>query len=106
MSVTSLMNQTITKYVRSSYNSQGREVLGSGTSVRARIQAKKKNILLPNGTVFTIDALVFVPCNTIINVDDKVTFDSQNYKVYAKYPAIDGMGNTSHLELQLVKWQI
>ena len=99
------MNQTITKYAKSSYNDEGREVVGSGSTVQCRFQKRTSRRLLPNNTVITIDAIVYVPPATSINTDDKVTFESQNYKVFAIYEAVGGDGQKNHLKCELIKWQ-
>jgi len=102
---TGLLNQTIIIYGKSSYNSQGREVVGSGVSVKARFQAKQKNIMLPTGATITISAIAYVASTISANIDDKVTYDSQTYKVFAKYKVPDSKGNTNHIKLDLLKWQ-
>ena len=105
MSLLGLMNQTITKYAKSSYNSEGREVVGSGSSVKCRFQKRTVRRLLPNNSVVTIDAVVYMPGDTSISNDDKVSFESVNYKVFAVYEAVDGAGVKNHLKCELIKWQ-
>src|SRR4051794_37881845 len=105
MSVQSLLNQTATLYSQSSYNAQGREVVGATTTVKSRIQAKKRTRLTPTGAMFQIDAVAFFMPSVTIAIDDKVTFSSQNYKVTAIYPVPDGQGNTDHIEAELMLWQ-
>lgn len=105
MSLAGLLNQTITIYSKSGYSASGRESLGSGVSVNSRLQATTKQKLLPNGSLITILAIAYVPSTTTVNIDDKVTYGGNNYKVYGKYNAIDGAGNTNHIKLELVKWQ-
>lgn len=104
MSITGLLNQTLTLYGKSSYNSEGREVVGSGSSVKCRFQRTTKRRVLPDGSLLTIDAIVYVAGDTSINTDDKVTFGGDNYKVAGIYSAVDGAGSTNHLKLELIKW--
>lgn len=104
MSLLGLLNQTITIASKSSYNNEGREVVGAGTSVKCRFQQTTKRRLLPNGSLQTIDGIVYVPGDTSVNTDDKVTFNSVTYKVFSKYAAVDGSGNTDHYKLELIKW--
>jgi hypothetical protein len=106
MSLQGLLNQDITLYLKSSYDAYGRETLGSGTDYRCRFQAVKKNKLLPNGEVATIDAIVYMAGTVDVDVNDKVTYSGVNYKVLGKNTQIDGQGNTNHLKLELVKFQI
>lgn len=105
MGITSLFNQTISLYNKSSYDDEGREVVGSATSVRCRFQRTSKRRLLPNGTLLTIDAIVYIPGTTSINTDDKVTFAGVNYKVIGRYDAIGANGVANHIKLEVVKWQ-
>lgn len=105
MGINGLLNQTITLYSKSGYNAYGRENVGSGTSVQSRFQKQTKQKLLPNGSLITIEAVVYVPADTTVAVDDKVTYGSVDYKVYAIYAAVDGVGTTNHLKLELTKWK-
>lgn len=105
MSVNELLNQTIVVYSKTSYNAQGREVVGSGVSVSARVQMVTKNVTTPTGAILTIIAKVFVGPDASVNVDDKITFSGQNFKVYNKYPSVGRLGQVHHYELQLIKWQ-
>lgn len=103
--ITGLLNQTITVYTKSSYNSEGREVVGSGTSVKARVQPKIKRRLMPNGSVVNIDALAYVASGSTIDTDDRVDLGSDKYKVLGKYAVPGADGNTDHIELELIKWR-
>lgn len=106
MSAVSLMNQRITVATRTGYDGEGAEVFGGNTVVQARVQQTSRRKLLPNGSVITIDAIVYVPPETTIETNDKVTYSSVAYKVLSKYTAVDGSGNADHLKLELVKWQV
>ena len=103
--ITGLLNQTITVYGKSSYNAEGREVVGSGTSVKARIQPKIKRRLMPNGSVVNIDAIAFVNNDATVDTDDRVDLGSDKYKVAGKYSVPGADGNTDHIELELIKWR-
>lgn len=105
MAIAGLLNQTATHYSKSSYTADGRENLGSGSSVRLRIQPKTKRLLLLDGSVLTIDAIAFAAADAAIVTDDKITYSSTTYKVVDVYPVPGGDGNTHHLELRLIKWQ-
>lgn len=103
--IAGLLNQVITIYPETSYNSQGREVVGTGVTVKARIQPKQKTRLKPNGEVQVIDAKAYVLPSITVNIDDRVDYGSFKYKVVSKYPVPDGLGNTDHIELELALWQ-
>lgn len=105
MSVTSLMNQSLTLYPKASYDRYGREVVGSGSSVICRFQATTKTKLLANGEIAQIEGIVYVPSTTTVEIDDKVTFNSKDFKVFGKYTAVDGDGVTNHIRLELIQWK-
>lgn len=105
MSLIGLLNQTINIQNQTSYNNEGREIVGSGTSVRSRFQQTTKRRLLPNGSLQTIDAIVYVPGTTTVTTDSKITYNGVSYKVFSIYNAIDGSGRTSHIKMEVIKWQ-
>lgn len=105
MTIDGLFNQTITISSKSGYSSDGREQVGTATSVSARFQAQTKRKLLPDGSLLLIEAIAYVPASTTVSTDDKITYDGNNYKVVGKYAAVDGEGDTNHIKLELVKWQ-
>lgn len=105
MGINSMLNQQITIASKTGYNAYGRETVTGATIVQARFQKSSKQRLLPNGTLLTIEAIVYVPSDTVVVIDDKVTYGGIDYKVYGIYTAIDGTGNTNHLKLELCKWK-
>lgn len=105
MSVTSMMNQTVSIANKSGRNAQGRATVGSATSVRARFQPQQKTRYFGNNQVKVIDAIAYVPAGTAVEVGDKLTYDSKDYAVDGVYETPDGSGNTNHVKLELRKWQ-
>ena len=105
MGIAGFFNQTLTIYAKSSYNTYGREVVGTGVDVSGRVQETTKRKMLPNGSMITIDAIAYVPANTTVNVDDRVDVGTNKYKVIDKYGAVDGTGTTHHIKLNLIKWR-
>ena len=105
MALTDLFNQTITIASKTGYNEYGRETTSGATAIQSRFQKTTKQKLLPNGSLITIEATVYVPAATVVVVDDKVTYGGVDYKVYGIYAATDGAGATNHLKLELVKWK-
>jgi hypothetical protein len=103
--INGLLNQVITISSKTGYNSYGREVTTAATSVYARFQKTNKQKLLPNGSMITVEAIVYVPSDTVVVIDDKVTYGGIDYKVYGIYTAVDGAGRTNHLKLELTKWK-
>lgn len=105
MSISGLLNQKVTVYNKTGYNRYGRETVGNAGYVYARMQVGKKSKLLPNGQVQTVEAIAFVLPDTTIAVNDKVTYDSIDYKVADVSKMVDDTGTVHHLELSLIKWQ-
>lgn len=105
MSFAGLLRQEVTIYPKTGYGADGRSTAGTGVTVKARIQETTKRKLLPTGTLITIDAIVYVPASTTVATDDKLVYGSNSYKVFGKYSAIGGAGQTHHIKLELIKWQ-
>lgn len=105
MSFLGLLNQTVTIYSKSGYDAYGRETVGSGSGVSARVQKTTKRKLLDNGSLVLIVAECWLPPETTVNVDDRVVFGDDSYKVFNKYEAINDNGGTHHIKLELIKWQ-
>lgn len=105
MGINSMLNQQIIIASKTGYNAYGRETVTGSTVVQARFQKTNKQLLLPNGSLLTIEAVVYVPSDTVVVVDDKVTYGGVDYKVYGIYTAIDGTGKINHLKLDLCKWK-
>lgn len=101
---TSLFNQSVTLYTTSSYTEFGRERLSAGTICKVRFQPTTKTMLLPNGTVKQVDAIVYFAPDVEIEVEDKVRYSGVDYKVVGKSEGVDGQGNTNHIKVQLAVW--
>lgn len=104
MAISQLLNQTVTLYARGSYDAFGREVVGSGTSYRARVQEVTKSKLLPNGQQVTIDAIVYLNGSPSISANDRLDYNGVKYKIFGKSVGVDGQGNSHHTKLELIKW--
>ena len=98
MSINGLLNQTIIITTKTGYDAYGRETTSGNTPIQARFQKKTKQKLLPNGSLITIEAVCYVPADTTVAIDDKITYQSISYKVYGIYAAVDGNGVTNHLK--------
>ena len=105
MSIGGLLNQTIQIRAKSGYNEYGRESVAGAVSVQARVQETTKRVMEPGGNLITIDAIAYVPGDTTVSTDDRVTYDNQEYKVYGKYTARDGEAVANHIKLNLIKWR-
>lgn len=107
MSLINLLNQTITHYPKSGLSADGRETYGAGVEYLARFQPVSRNRLtrtLNNTDVILIEAIAYLDGEPDININDKITYDSGNYKVHGRSKAVDGQGNVNNTKLELKKW--
>jgi len=104
MSIKGFFNQEITLYPKSSRNRYGRVVIGSGTDYNARFQKVSKSRLLPNGQTLLIAGIMYAKSGLSININDRVDYGTDYYKVWGKTEPVDGQGNVHHLKLELIKW--
>ena len=104
MSIDHLLNQEVTLYTKSGYGADGKPSHSTETTIDSRFEKITKRILLPNGQLLTIAAVVMVGSDVSINTDDKITYNSIDYKVVDIEIAVDDLGQTSHKELRVIKW--
>lgn len=104
MSIKSLLRQTLTIYTQTSYNAEGREVVGAGTDYDCRFQAASKEKLMPGGSKASLDAIAYVLPTTTVSEDDHVTYDGVRYKIIGIYETPGGDGQTKFKKLELSQW--
>lgn len=104
MSLGGLLNQSISWYSRGSYSADGRPSFTTATTIMGRLEARAKRVLLPNGTVINVDAFLIVEPSHTIASDDKITFDSVDYRVLDIFKVPGGNGAVHHQEIRLAKW--
>lgn len=105
MSLSGLLNQTVTIYPKSSYNKYGREVVSSGAENCARVQEVSKSKLLPNGQTINIDLIVYLKNNVTVSINDKLDYLGTKYKVFSFSKPVDGSGQLHHIKIECIKWQ-
>lgn len=104
MQISMLFNQALTVYGKTSYNEYGREVLGSASIVRARIQQTSKRRLMPDNSILTTDAICYIAGDNVVYTDDKISFGGVDYKVFSVSKIVDGQGNIDHLKIEVFRW--
>ena len=104
MTIAGLLNQTITIYNKTGFDSFGKPNLSSGVSARARVQQVTKQRVLPNNVVVTIYAIMYVGPSVTVNVDDRITHGGVDYKVFSRNVQVDDRGATNHYKLECTKW--
>ncbi len=111
MSLNSLMRQIITLYNRSGFDRYGKETVGSGSSVKARVQVVSKPRFHfsadgSNAVQYVITAIIYIPSTTTVNEGDKITHGALDYRVHGITLSTDGRGNTAFKKLECTKWNI
>ena len=104
MTLAGLLNQTMTLYTSSGYGDDGRASHGSGVSTKCRFEPEVRRVMLPDGSILTIDATVIVAASTTVATEAKATYSGNDYKVVDVFDVPGGNGETHHKELRLVKW--
>lgn len=99
----SLLNQDVIIYSRTSFDAYGREVALSGITYKARFQRISRSRLLPNSQVVVIDAIAYLNGAPGVEINDRVSYGGNNYKIFGKSIAVDGQGNSHHTKIELVK---
>lgn len=106
MSIAGLLNQTMTLSAPSGFGGDGRSTHSDGVSVKCRFEPEVKRVMLPDGTILTIDAMVIVGPATTVATEAKATYNGNDYRVVDVFDVPGGNGATHHKELRLVKWPI
>lgn len=105
MSLKQYLNQTVTHYARSSYNTYAEQVdAGSGTTHNARVELKTIRRMLPNGEIKVIDGKVFIMGDPGISIDERIDYSGIKYRVFAVKGNVDGQGNIHHTTIEIAKW--
>ncbi len=105
MSLLGLMNQTCTIYPKTGYSGEGRASLGTGVSSICRAQSMNKNVRISERETATIDLLLYLPADTDVGLDYKVTYNGSDHKMLKIYPTPNGEGVTEFNRVECIKWQ-
>lgn len=100
-----LLNQTVTIYNQNSQNRHGEDAYSAGAEVKARFVPKTRTILQPNGVVIQTDGVCYVKPETVVAVNDKITFGGATYKVVGKDAGVNRDGSTHHWTLKVALWR-
>lgn len=105
MSIANLLRQTATIYTKSGYNKFGRDVSGDGTQVVCRFQNQTKTKLMPNQEVVQLVGVFYFLGTVTINTEDRIVYNSLNYKVFSVNGFVDGRGDQRMIKCEVQKWQ-
>lgn len=104
MSYVGFLNQTITIRGSSTTDEFGKQVFEASGTAKARFQQSNKTVLDSHGNVKSIDALIFVKAELAVDNDDKITYESVDYKVVGIKQRVGKNGVVHHQELEVVRW--
>lgn len=97
-----LMNSTVTVSTRASHNNYGEPSYGSGSTYRARINAKTGFVRTAEGETIEFNTVVWVASTKAFTADDKITLpDGSAPQVLAVERPFDEDGTQHHVRFLL-----
>lgn len=102
--ITGLLNQSCSVSTVGAVDKFGKHTYAAAATYACRFQRTTRVIATKQNEVEPIDGIVFLDSDAVVAIDDKLTFNSIDYRVMRIEPMIDGRGNTRHYELLVQKW--
>lgn len=106
MSLTSLMRQRVAVSNVSGFSEYGRETYGTPAYIFARVQLTTRQRWDPSGKPVTIAMVAYLPKDTVVAVQDKISYQGVAYRVFGLAEAIGGDGQVSHIKVECIKWKV
>lgn len=106
MSISNLLNQTITLTAQGEQDKFGKASFSSGTDYNARFERTNKTIHTKENTVEPIDGVVFLSSDVTVSLGDRIVYDSQTYRVMKISEPPIGNGVIHHKELLVQEWNL
>jgi len=105
VSFKSMLKQSITvENPDGSRDKQGRDGLGSSTTLAARVQRTNKVITTAERDREPIDAIIFVGPETPVRKSARITYDSEQYRVIKSEDVPGRNGSIHHIEIMAQLW--
>jgi len=101
MSVTSLMNQSLTITPRGGIDGFGENEDGTPFIVKARVEPEVENVIDSVGQTRITNFRIFIEPTVTITPQDKVTWDGTTYLVLKVESMYKGSGELSHKEVMV-----
>ncbi len=102
--IESYLNQSVTRKAKTGFDKYGKPTTGTGATVVCRMQNKTKRLKNPStGEEYVADAELWVKASQALEIDDLVTFESQDYKVVQVEVKKALAGSTNHKKAYLVR---
>lgn len=106
MAIANLLNQSVTIYAKAVRNRYGKTTFDSGTLYAARFEQTNKTISTVQSDKEPIDGVVFLNSDCVVDVGDKVVYNSQDYRVLRRSNVPGANGKTHHVELMVQLWSL
>lgn len=106
MNVDHLLQQTCTISVAGAQDRFGKKGFSDGVDYACRFQQTSRIMRKPNGEKAPIVGIIWLASTALVNIDDKLEFLGDPYRVMMISPMIDGTGATRHLELMVSNWSL
>ena len=106
MSITSLLNQTITLTSQGQRDKFGKVTFATGTSYPARFERNHKLIFTKQNEAINIDGTVFLNPNVTVAVGDRLVYDSVTYQVMQVNEPVGATGAVHHIEVLVQEFSI
>lgn len=102
MSISTYLNQTVTKKTTAEYDLYGKPIPELSTSIKCRIQSSSKKLVGDNGIEFIVDAEMWIKPTDALDTDDVITWGGNDYKVIKVDSKRDLTGSINHKKCYLV----
>lgn len=106
MSAANFLQHQITLTPRTGNTGAGDPSYGASSTVKAKFVTKSQLIVDQNGKEVTSDSHVFIPQATTVSPEDKVTYESVNYRILKITDQRGTVTTLKHKKLMLQRTQI
>lgn len=103
--LTDYFNQDITVTSFTSYDGYGNPTYGSSATVKARFEDEREIIEGTNGEQVSSDGRFWVLPTTVVAKDDKITYESVDYRVIKVYNGYR-RAQAWHKKVYVQKWDL
>jgi len=106
MNLDHLLKQLCTISTAGAQDKFGKKTQGTAVEYDCRFQKTSRVIATTQREREPINGVVWLSATAVVARDDKLTFDSVDYRVMTIEPMIDRNGATRHIELMVQEWNL
>lgn len=100
-----LFRHSVTVYNAVSKNEYNEETYTNPVIYNGRFHLIDKAVIDEKGESVKADAVVYLPSNVSIDINSKVDFNNQSYRVISLVESLDYSSKIHHFEVFLQRWQ-